>query len=258
MKDWLCEIREAIEAFVRSVGELTLFFFNIAIHSPRTLVRRPGLVVKQVFNSGAMSMTIILTCGLFVGMVLGLQGFDTLQRFGAEEALGTFATLSLVKELGPVLTALLFSGRAGTALASEIGLMRATDQLAAMEMMAVDPVRRIVIPRFLGGVIAMPFLTAIFNMIAIFGAFLVGVTFMGVDQGAFWSQMHANVTVADVNQGVIKSVVFGIVASLLAVYQGYTSVPTAEGVGRATTRTVVTTAITVLILDYLLTATLIG
>jgi len=258
MKDWLFEIRDATKAFVRNVGELALFFFNIVIYSPRTLIRRPGLVVKQVFNSGAMSMTIILTCGLFVGMVLGLQGFDTLQRFGAEEALGTFATLSLVKELGPVLTALLFAGRAGTALASEIGLMRATDQLAAMEMMAVDPVRRIVIPRFLGGVIAMPFLAAIFNMIAIFGAFLVGVTFMGVDQGAFWSQMHANVTVADVNQGIIKSVVFGIVASLLAVYHGYTSVPTAEGVGRATTRTVVTTAITVLILDYLLTATLIG
>jgi phospholipid/cholesterol/gamma-HCH transport system permease protein len=258
MKDWLYEIRDAIKAFVRTVGELTLFFFSIAMYTPRTLVKRPGLVVKQVFNSGTMSMTIILTCGLFVGMVLGLQGFDTLQRFGAEEALGTFATLSLVKELGPVLTALLFAGRAGTALASEIGLMRATDQLAAMEMMAVDPVRRIVIPRFLGGVVAMPFLTAIFNMIAIFGAFLVGVTFMGVDQGAFWSQMHANVTVADVSQGVIKSLVFGVVASLLAVYQGYTSVPTAEGVGRATTRTVVTTAITVLILDYLLTATLIG
>jgi len=166
--------------------------------------------------------------------------------------------LSLVKELGPVLTALLFAGRAGTALASEIGLMRATDQLAAMEMMAVDPVRRIVIPRFLGGVVAMPFLAAIFNMVAIFGAFIVGVTFMGVDEGAFWSQMHANVAVADVAQGVIKSVVFGVVASLLAVYQGYTSVPTAEGVGRATTRTVVTTAITVLILDYMLTAALIG
>lgn len=258
MKNWLCEIRESIKAFVRTVGELALFFINIVMYTPRTLVRRPGLVLKQVFNSGTMSMTIILTCGLFVGMVLGLQGFDTLQRFGAEEALGTFATLSLVKELGPVLTALLFAGRAGTSLASEIGLMRATDQLAAMEMMAVDPVRRIVIPRFLGGVVAMPFLTAIFNMIAIFGAFLVGVTFMGVDEGAFWSQMHANVAVADVNQGVIKSLVFGVVASLLAVYQGYTSVPTAEGVGRATTRTVVTTAITVLILDYMLTATLIG
>lgn len=258
MKVWLCEIREGIKAFVRTVGELSLFFINLVTYTPRTLVRRPALVVKQVFNSGTMSMTIILTCGLFVGMVLGLQGFDTLQRFGAEEALGTFATLSLVKELGPVLTALLFAGRAGTALASEIGLMRATDQLAAMEMMAVDPVRRIVIPRFLGGVIAMPFLAAIFNMVAIFGAFLVGVMFMGVDEGAFWSQMHANVAVADVTQGVIKSLVFGVVASLLAVYQGYTSVPTAEGVGMATTRTVVTTAITVLILDYMLTATLIG
>jgi phospholipid/cholesterol/gamma-HCH transport system permease protein len=258
MNDWVKEVLDVLKDFVRSAGQLSLFFVILVVYSPRTLIRRPRLVLIQVFNSGAMSLTIIVTCGLFVGMVLGLQGFDTLQRFGAEDALGTFAALSLVKELGPVLTALLFAGRAGTALASEIGLMRATDQLAAMEMMAVDPVRRVVIPRFLGGVIAMPFLAAIFNLVAIFGAFLVGVAFMGVDQGAFWSQMNANVAVADINQGIIKSLVFGIIASLLAVFEGYTSVPTAEGVGRATTRTVVSTAITVLILDYMLTATLMG
>lgn len=258
MTSWLAELFQVFKGFVRTGGELTLFFLNLVVYTPRTLVRRPRLVVAQVFNSGALSLTIIMTCGLFVGMVLGLQGFDTLQRFGAEEALGTFAALSLLKELGPVLTALLFAGRAGTALASEIGLMRATDQLAAMEMMAVDPIRRVVIPRFLGGVIAMPFLTAIFNMVAIFGAFLVGVLFMGVDEGAFWAQMHANVAVADVHQGIIKSVVFGVMGTLLAVFEGYTSIPTAEGVGRATTRTVVSTAIMVLILDYMLTATLIG
>lgn len=258
MTSWVKELVDVLKGFVRTGGELTLFFLNLVVYTPRTLVRRPRLVVAQVFNSGALSLTIIMTCGLFVGMVLGLQGFDTLQRFGAEEALGTFAALSLLKELGPVLTALLFAGRAGTALASEIGLMRATDQLAAMEMMAVDPIRRVVIPRFLGGVIAMPFLTAIFNMVAIFGAFLVGVMFMGVDEGAFWAQMHANVAVADVQQGIIKSVVFGVTGTLLAVFEGYTSLPTAEGVGRATTRTVVSTAIMVLILDYMLTATLIG
>ncbi len=258
MKDFLVDALQTLGTFLQGFGQLTLFFANLLIYSPYTLIKRPGLVMQQVYNSGAMSLTIIVTCGLFVGMVLGLQGFDTLQRFGAEEALGTFAALSLVKELGPVLTALLFAGRAGTSLASEIGLMRATDQLAAMEMMAVDPIRRVVLPRFLGGVISMPFLAAIFNMVAIFGAFLVGVAFMGVDEGAFWSQMYANVAVADINQGIIKSVVFGVVASLLAVFEGYTSVPTAEGVGRATTRTVVITAIVVLILDYMLTAALIG
>lgn len=258
MKDFLVDALQTLGTFLQGFGQLTLFFANLLVYSPYTLIKRPRLVLQQVYNSGAMSLTIIVTCGLFVGMVLGLQGFDTLQRFGAEEALGTFAALSLVKELGPVLTALLFAGRAGTALASEIGLMRATDQLAAMEMMAVDPVRRVVLPRFLGGVISMPFLAAIFNMVAIFGAYLVGVAFMGVDEGAFWSQMYANVAVADINQGIIKSVVFGIVASLLAVFEGYTSVPTAEGVGRATTRTVVISAIVVLILDYMLTAALIG
>jgi phospholipid/cholesterol/gamma-HCH transport system permease protein len=187
-------------------------------------------------------------------MVLGLQGFDLLERFGSEESLGTAAALGLLKELGPVVTALLFAGRAGTALASELGLMRATDQIAALEMMAVDPLRRVVVPRFLGGVIAMPLLAAIFSMIGLYGAQLVGVQLMGVDQGQFWSQMRSAVEFDDVMEGVLKSCVFGAACSLVAVYEGYHSVPTAEGVGRATTRTVVISSVSVLLLDYMLTA----
>jgi phospholipid/cholesterol/gamma-HCH transport system permease protein len=187
-------------------------------------------------------------------MVLGLQGFELLQRFGSEEALGTAAAIGLVRELSPVITALLFAGRAGTALASEIGLMRATDQLSAMEMMAVDPIPRVVVPRFLGGVIAMPLLTAIFSMIGLYGAQLVGVQMMGVDSGSFWSQMQAAVELRDINEGLVKSAIFGVACSLIAVYQGYYAVPTAEGVGLATTRTVVTSAVVILFLDYLLTS----
>jgi phospholipid/cholesterol/gamma-HCH transport system permease protein len=177
-----------------------------------------------------------------------------LQRFGSEESLGTAAALGLLKELGPVVTALLFSGRAGTALASELGLMRATDQLIAMEVMAVDPVRRVCVPRFLGGVIAMPLLAAIFSGVGIYGAQLVGVQLMGVDAGQFWSQMRSSVELADVMEGVIKSCVFGVACSLIAVYEGFNANPTAEGVGRATTRTVVISAVVTLILDYMLTA----
>jgi phospholipid/cholesterol/gamma-HCH transport system permease protein len=191
--------------------------------------------------------------GLFVGMVLGLQGFQLLQRFGSEQALGTAATIGLVKELGPVITALLFADRAGTALASELGLMRATDQLTAMEMMAVDPIQRVVVPRFLGGVIAMPLLAAIFSLIGIYGAQLVGVQIMGVDAGSFWSQMRAGVSIAGVNEGIVKSCVFGVACSLIAVYEGYYATPTAEGVAQATTRTVVTSAVVILFFDYLLT-----
>ncbi|HZF27057.1 MAG TPA: lipid asymmetry maintenance ABC transporter permease subunit MlaE, partial [Steroidobacteraceae bacterium] len=208
------------------------------------------------YNAGALSLVIIMLCGLFVGMVLGLQGFDVLQRFGSEESLGTAAALGLLKELGPVVTALLFAGRAGTALASEIGLMQATDQLAAMQMMAVDPIRRVCVPRFVGGIIAMPLLAAIFSAIGIYGAQLVGVQMMGVDSGQFWSQMRASVEVRDVMEGVIKSCVFGVSCSLIAVYEGYNAIPTAEGVGRATTRTVVISAVVTLLLDYMLTAAL--
>jgi len=245
---WL-SLRRALE----SLGAMTLFLARLAAYTPVALTRF-SLIVEQVFNAGALSLAIIMLCGLFIGMVLGLQGFDVLQRVGSEEALGVAAALGLVKELGPVTTALLFAGRAGTALASEIGLMRATDQLSAMQMMAVDPVRRVVVPRFLGGVIAMPFLAVIFSAIGIYGAQLVGVQFMGVDSGSFWSQMRAAVELEDVLEGVLKSFVFGIACSLIAVYEGFNSIPTAEGVGRATTRTVVISAVATLILDYILTA----
>jgi phospholipid/cholesterol/gamma-HCH transport system permease protein len=195
-----------------------------------------------------------MLCGLFVGLVLGLQGYDLLARFGSESALGVAAALGIIKQLGPILTALLFAGRAGTSLCSEIGLMGATDQLAAMEMMAVDPIRRVVAPRFLGGLIAMPLLTAIFSCIGIYGAQLVGVSQMGIPSGTFWSQMQGAVGLRDINEGLIKSLVFGAACSLLAVYEGYNAEPTAEGVGLATTRTVVTSAVLVLVLDYILTA----
>jgi len=186
--------------------------------------------------------------------VLGLQGYQLLARFGSESALGVAAALGLIRELGPVLTALLFAGRAGTALASEIGLMGATDQLTAMEMMAVDPVRYVVAPRFIGGIVAMPLLAAIFNCIGIYGTQLVGVVLLRIPAGTFWSQTGSAVDLRDVREGVIKSLVFGVACSLIAVYEGYYAEPTAEGVGLATTRTVVTSAVLILILDYVLTA----
>ncbi len=241
-----------IQALV-GLGDITRFLVRLLLRTPRVLLRF-DLVVRQIYNSGALSLVIIMLSGLFVGMVLGLQGFQLLQRFGSEEALGTAAAIGLVKELSPVVTALLFAGRAGTALASEIGLMRATDQLSAMEMMAVDPIERVVAPRFLGGVIAMPLLAAIFSMIGVYGAQLVGVQIMHVDSGSFWSQMRAGVDFRDVSEGLVKSCIFGVACSLIAVYQGYYAIPTAEGVGRATTRTVVASAVVVLFLDYLLTS----
>src|ERR1700755_741908 len=215
---------------------------------------RPSLIIAQIYNAGGRSLIIIMLCGLFVGMVLGLQGFNLLQRFGSEEALGSAAAIGLLKELGPVITALLFAGRAGTALTSEIGLMRATDQLTAMEIMAVDPLRYIAAPRFLRGVIAMPLLTAIFSAIGLYGAQLVGVQLMGVDKGVFWSQTQSSVGLHDVSEGMVKSVVFGLACSLIAVHEGYHAEPTAEGVGLATTRTVVASSVLTLLLDYVLTA----
>ena len=240
---------------LRSVGAIALFLLRVLAACGPAL-RRPSLIVRQIYNSGARSLIIIMLCGLFVGMVLGLQAFDLLRRFGSTESLGTAAALGLLRELGPVMTALLFAGRAGTALTSEIGLMSATDQLSAMEMMAVDPIRRVCAPRFLGGVIAMPLLAAIFSMIGIFGSQLVGVTMMGVDSGQFWSQMRSAVELRDIAEGVVKSVAFGLACSAIAVYEGYHALPTAEGVGRATTRTVVTSSVAVLAIDYMLTAVL--
>jgi len=247
------ELVQGLSRMLANIGAVALFFGRVLSQVPRALIR-PSLVVAQVHNAGALSLIIIMTCGLFVGMVLGLQGYDLLSRFGSESALGSGAALALLKELGPVVTALLFAGRAGTALASEIGLMRATDQLVAMEIMAVDPMRRVVAPRFLGGVIAMPLLTMIFIAIGIFGVQLIGVQQLGIEQGTFWSQMRGSIKLEDVMQGLIKGCVFGVACSLIAVYEGYTAEPTAEGVGRATTRTVVISAVLTLILDYMITA----
>jgi phospholipid/cholesterol/gamma-HCH transport system permease protein len=235
------------------IGAVALFLLQVLRASLPALLR-PRLIAQQIYNSGARSLVIIMLCGLFVGMALGLQGYDLLARFGSESALGVAATLGLLKELGPVITALLFAGRAGTSLTSEIGLMRATDQLTAMQMMAVDPMRRVVAPRFLGAIIAMPLLASVFNVIGIFGAQFVGVSVMGVDAGTFWSQTQNAVELEDVTQGLLKSVCFGAACGLMAVYEGFHAKPTAEGVGLATTRTVVTSSVLTLIINYMLTA----
>jgi phospholipid/cholesterol/gamma-HCH transport system permease protein len=240
--------------FVRTFGAFQLFFLRLIRHAPSMILRRPGLIIKQIYNTGALSLVIIMVCGFFVGGVLALQGYANMARVNMEDSVGMLVALALIKELGPVITALLFAGRAGTALASEIGLMKVTDQLSAMEMMAVNPVRRVLVPRFLGGVIAMPMLVAIFNCIGLYGAHVVSVNLLEVDVGAFYQQMQSTVKLIDIQEGILKSVVFGIVASLIAVWEGYNTIPTAEGVGRATTRTVVITAITVLIFDFMITA----
>ncbi len=236
------------------IGHATGLFFKLFALSGPTL-RRFGLVRDQIFFLGNYSLAIIAVSGLFVGFVLGLQGYYTLQRYGSAEALGLLVALSLVRELGPVVSALLFAGRAGTALTAEIGLMKAGEQLSAMEMMAVDPVRRILAPRLWGGIIAMPLLAAVFSAVGILGGWLVGVALIGVDEGSFWSQMQGGVDVwRDVGNGIIKSVVFGITVTFVALYQGFEAQPTPEGVSRATTRTVVQASLAVLGLDFVLTA----
>jgi phospholipid/cholesterol/gamma-HCH transport system permease protein len=246
-------VDSAAVAALRRIGAMTLFLGQVLARVIPACAK-PGLIVKQIYNAGARSLVIIMLSGLFVGMVLGLLGFDTLQRFGSEDSLGVLAALGMLKVLGPVLTALLFAGRAGTSLTSEIGLMKSTDQLTAMQMMAVDPLRYVVAPRFLGGIIAMPLLAATFSVVGLFGAQLIGVQQMGVDAGAFWSQTQNAVDLHDVNEGIVKSLVFGIACSLIAVFEGYQCEPTPEGVGLATTRTVVTSSVMVLLLNYLLTA----
>jgi phospholipid/cholesterol/gamma-HCH transport system permease protein len=246
-------VDSAAVAALRRIGAMTLFLGQVLARVIPGFAK-PGLIVRQIYNAGARSLVIIMLSGLFVGMVLGLLGFDTLQRFGSEDSLGVLAALGMLKVLGPVLTALLFAGRAGTSLTSEIGLMKSTDQLTAMQMMAVDPLRYVVAPRFLGGIIAMPLLAATFSVVGLFGAQLIGVQQMGVDAGAFWSQTQNAVDLHDVNEGIVKSLVFGIACSLIAVFEGYQCEPTPEGVGLATTRTVVTSSVMVLLLNYLLTA----
>ena len=229
-------------------------FFEI-LRASLGLWRRPRLVTDQIHFIGNYSLVIIAVSGLFVGFVLGLQGYYTLNKYGSEQALGLLVALSLTRELGPVVTALLFAGRAGTSLTAEIGLMKAGEQLSAMEMMAVNPLQRVLAPRFWAGVIAMPVLAAIFSAVGVLGGYIVGVQLIGVDEGAFWSQMQAGVDVwKDIANGVIKSVVFGFAVTFIALFQGYQAQPTPEGVARATTRTVVMASLTILWLDFLLTA----
>ncbi len=244
----------AVRRELADIGQATRLFFRLlALAGPS--LRRFGLVRDQIHFLGNYSLAIIMVSGLFVGFVLSLQGYSTLQRYGSSEALGLLVALSLVRELGPVVTALLFAGRAGTSLTAGIGLMKAGEQLMAMEMMAVDPVSRVLAPRFWGGVIAMPLLAALFSAVGILGGWLVGVVMIGVDAGAFWSQMQGGVDWwNDVGNGVLKSIVFGFTVTFVALLMGYRAQPTPEGVSRATTRTVVVASLAVLALDFVLTA----
>jgi len=245
-------------SFFERLGRACILFARI-VAGLHTLIPRFGLVIYQTYSVGVLSLLIIVVSGLFVGMVLGLQGYNTLVDFGAEESLGIVVALALVRELGPVVTALLFAGRAGSALTAEIGLMKATEQLSAMEMMAIDPVHRVLAPRFLAGFISMPLLAAIFSAVGVVGGYFVAVGLVGVDDGAFWSQMQDSVDLYDdIYNGVIKSVVFGVVVTWIAIFEGSDAIPTSEGVSRATTRTVVHSALAVLGLDFVLTALMFG
>lgn len=250
---------------MQSIGRITLFFFRdvgqafiILWHA---LIGRPDFIngtarfITQIYSVGVLSLIIIVISGFFIGMVLGLQGYTILVKFGAEQALGQLIALSLVRELGPVVSALLFAGRAGSALTAEIGLMKTTEQLSSMEMMGVDPLRRVICPRFWAGQFCMPVLALIFSAVAVLGGYMVGVDWLGVDSGAFWANMQTSVDFdADVVNGIIKTIVFGGVISWIAVFQGLDCLPTSEGIGRATTKTVVYSSLAVLGLDFFLTA----
>lgn len=239
---------------VWQLGFIARFFWLILLYSGQSFTRL-RLTLRELYFSGVMSLLIILVSGLFVGLVLGLQGYETLQRYGSSDSLGTLVALSLVRELGPVVAGLLFASRAGSAVTAEIGLMKVTEQLKAMDMMAISPIARVVAPRFWGGVISMPLLAALFSAMGVFGGWLIGVVFIGVDDGAFWSQMRAAVDFRhDVLNGVIKSCVFGVAVALIAVFEGYDCTPTAEGVSRAITRTVVSSALAILALDFVMTS----
>jgi phospholipid/cholesterol/gamma-HCH transport system permease protein len=251
---FLANIGFAVRSFLADLGHGASLFVRLMRLFGVTM-RRFGLVRDQIHFLGNYSLAIIAVSGLFVGFVLSLQGYYTLQRYGSSEALGLLVALSLVRELGPVVSALLFAGRAGTSLTAEIGLMKAGEQLSAMDLMAVDPVQRILAPRFWAGVITMPLLAAVFSAVGIIGGWMVGVLMIGVDAGAFWSQMQGGVDVwKDVGNGVVKSIVFGVTVTFVALLQGYEAQPTPEGVSRATTRTVVVASLAVLALDFILTA----
>ena len=242
-----------VERIWRLGAGARLFFLTI-VYSGESF-KRFHLTMREIYSTGVMSLLIIVVSAFFVGMVLALQGYNTLQKYGSSETIGVLVSLSLVRELGPVVTALLFAGRAGTAITAEIGLMKTTEQLSAMEMMAVNPIARVVAPRFWAGVISMPILATLFSMVGILGGYIVAVPLIGVDEGAFWSQMQANVDFqSDIVNGIIKSLVFGVACTMIALFECFDAPPTAEGVSRATTRTVVISSLTVLGLDFVLTS----
>jgi len=244
--------------FCENLGRSGVFLAHVLIRNPRLRKFFP-LLSEQLYFVGVLSVIIIVLSALFIGMVVGLQGYNTLEKFAATQQLGQLIALSVVRELGPVITALLFAGRAGSALTAEIGLMKSTEQLDSMEMMGVDPLWRVIYPRFWAGLIATPVLATIFSAVAIYGGYLVGVQWLGVDGGTFWNMMQNSVNFhEDIVNGIIKSAVFGFVVTWIAVFQGYDTVPTAEGIGRATTRTVVYSSLAVLGLDFVLTAVMMG
>lgn len=241
-----------------ALGKASILLGRVIFHPP-ALRKGFGLLVQQLYAEGVLSLAIIMVSSLFIGMVLALQGYHTLVKFGASQELGTLVALSVTRELGPVVTAILFAGRAGSALTAELGLMKATQQLSSMEMMAIDPIRRVISPRFWGGVISLPILTLIFDAMAIYGAYLVGVKWLGVDAGVFWANMQSAVDFhADILNGIAKSVIFGVAVTWIAVFQGFFAVPTSAGIANATTRSVVYASLTVLGLDFILTAMMIG
>lgn len=251
----MSRVAEVLSEFLRGLGQAMFFLFTTLGTLPGAMLR-PRLIVQQVYYVGVLSLIIIVISGSFVGMILALQGYRTLSHFGATSTLGVFVAFVVIRELAPVVTALLFAGRAGSALAAEIGLMKATDQLSGMEMMAVDPVKRVIAPRFLAAIIAMPLLTSIFAVMAIgvAGGHLIGVDLLGVDVGTYWGQIHAQMHPRDVIESLIKSVFFGFAIAWISVYQGYFAAPTSEGVSRATTSTVVVSSLSVVGLDFVLTA----
>ena len=243
---------------IQSIGRAGLFLI-LAIFSRAGFSNGFSLLIQQLYSVGVMSLIIVTVSGLFIGMVLALQGYYILTQYGSEGAVGEMVALSLLRELGPVVTALLFAGRAGSALTAEIGLMKTTEQLSSMEMIGVDPLKRVIAPRFWAGVISMPLLAAIFSLVGILGAVMVGVDWLGIYEGSFWASMQASVNlVADIGNGLIKSFVFGFVVTWIAVFQGYDAIPTSEGVSRATTRTVVYSSLAILGLDFILTAVMFG
>ena len=255
--DQIRRLGSRVLQILEAVGASGIFLFNSLWAWPR--INQFPLLVRQIYSVGVLSLVIIVVSGIFIGMVLALQGYNILQRYGSEQALGQLVSLTLLRELGPVVAALLFAGRAGSALTAEIGLMKATEQLASMEMIGVDPLRRVVSPRLWAGFICLPILAIIFSTVGIWGAQLVGVEWLGVYEGSFWANMQDSVEFSeDVCNGIIKSIVFGVAVTWVAVFQGYDTIPTSEGISRATTRTVVYSSLAVLGLDFLLTAVMFG